>query len=362
MNKIIFFTRQEPKDTLAQYLRIKALMNLFSLAFKEEVILFNTYEPINKIKLILKTKKRIKEYLKTLDKDINIFVIDTLDPLSIKVLRKYANKNNIKVYIDIVEYADPKEKKLKIFSPSLILNHHMIKHSIKKDMTVIAISTFFINYFNKKNIKSILIPNLINEEDVSSFINKKVEDKVSFIFAGYPQKKDALDMIMLSLINLYKEGNNDFVFNIAGINEIDFFNKYPRLKESEKEIHAFAIFKGELNREEIKELYYQSDYSIVLRDPNLIVCQSGFPTKFTESLSYARPVIANLTSDIGLYLKDEYNGYIVNDFTVVALSNAIKKALDNKANRYIMFNNAYNTAKEHFLASIYIDKLLKDEE
>ena len=57
--KIILFTRQEPKETLAQYLRILKLRDLFAKAYNQEVVIFNTYEPINKIKLIFKTKKRI---------------------------------------------------------------------------------------------------------------------------------------------------------------------------------------------------------------------------------------------------------------------------------------------------------------
>ena len=358
-NKIIFFTRQEPKETLAQYLRILKLRDLFSSAFNTEVELFNTYEPINRIKLFIKTKKRIKEYLKTLDDTTKIFVIDTLEPGSIKLLRKYAIKHNIKVYIDIVEYADPKEKKLKFLSPSLILNHKMIKHSVKKDMTVLAISQWFMSFYEKKGIKSIYLPNLIDEEDYSSFVvNRK--GPASFIFAGYPQKKDALDMIVLSLVNLHKSGY-EFIFNIAGINEEEFYFKYPKLKEYESMIYSFTKFHGQLNRNEIKELYRASDFSIILRDPNLLVTQSGFPTKFMESLEYARPVIANLTSDIGLYLKDGYNGYIVNEFNPMALSTALKKALDNLDKRCIMFNNSLQTSKDYFAPSKFVDAIKENE-
>lgn len=359
-NKIIFFTRQEPKETLAQYLRILKLKDLFATAYNTEVEMFNTYEPINRIKLFIKTKKRIKEYLKAVDENTKVFVIDTLEPGSIKLLGKYAKKHGIKVYVDIVEYADPKEKKIGRLSPALILNHHMINKSVTKDMTVIAISNWFVDYYNKKDIKSILIPNLIDDKDYSFNIVDKKNEKVSFIFAGYPQKKDALDMIVKSLINIYKE-RYDFLFNIAGISEEDFFDKYPTLNDEKDVIKTFTKFHGVLSREEIKKLYHVSDFSLVLRDPNLLVTQSGFPTKFTESLSYARPVIANTTSDINMYLKDGYNGYIVSSFNIDDLSSAIKKALDNKENRSIMFKNALNSAKEYFSPSIYINKLRNED-
>lgn len=358
--QIIFFTRQEPKETLAQYSRILKLKDLFSDAYNTEVELFNTYEPINRIKLFIKTKQRIKEYLKTLDDATKIFVIDTLEPGSIKLLRRYALEHNIKVYIDIVEYADPKEKKLGALSPALRLNHHMINKSVTKDMTVIAISDWFVRYYAKKGIRTLFIPNLIDDnEDNSSFIVNRKEEKVSFIFAGYPQKKDALDMIVKTLVNIYKN-RTDFIFNIAGISEDDFFNKYPHLNSEKDIIKLFTKFHGLLNREEIRKLYYVSDYSIILRDPMLLVTQSGFPTKFSESLGYARPVIANDVSDVHLYLKDGYNGYLVDEFNIDDLSSAIKKALDNKENRSIMFKNALESSKEHFSPSIYIN-LLRNE-
>ena len=357
--KIVLFTRNEPNETLAQYQRILRIQKLFSNAYNTEVILFNTYEPINKIKLIGKTKKKIKEYLKTLNDDVHIFIIDILDPWSIKTLNKYAKAHNIKVYIDIVEYADPKEKKFGSLSPSLILNHKMIKKSVTKDMTVLAISQWFISYYQKKGIKTIYLPNLIDEEDRSDFIVDR-KGPVSFIFAGYPQKKDALDMIVLSLVEL-KENGYEFIFNIAGISEVDFFNKYPQLKQYESIIKSFAKFYGQQTRKEIKELYRASDFSIILRDPNLLVTQSGFPTKFMESLSFARPVIANLTSDIGLYLKDGYNGYIVNEFNSSALSIALKKALDNLDKRCIMFNNSLQSSKDYFSPSKFVDAIKEDE-
>ena len=195
-NKIIFFSRIKPDDTLAQFQRIKKLMSLFNKAFDEEVVLFNTHdEKLSHVQDLLKSKKKVKKYLKTLKSNVNIFVIDTLDPWSINVINRYALKHNIKVYIDLVEFVDSKDRKFGIFSPSYHVNRKTIKRAVKKNMTVIAISSYFVNYYNKKGISSVLIPNLINEEDdYSENIKKKIDKKVHFIFAGYPYKKDALDI------------------------------------------------------------------------------------------------------------------------------------------------------------------------
>lgn len=357
-NKIIFFTRRKPDLTLAHFQRTNKLMSLFKDTFKEEVILFNTYdENLSHTKLILESKKKIKRYLKTLDRNVDIFVIDDLDPRGIKVLNRYAKKHHIKVYIDIVEYADRREKRFGLLSPSLILNHKMIKGSVKKNMTVIAISSFFVNYYNKKGIKSVLIPNLVDEKEIASYQDKKSENKTSFIFAGYPQKKDALDVTMLAMLDLYKEGPRDFNFHIAGIDEEAFFIKYPRLAKYRQTIREFSVFHGCVKREAIKSLYYKAHFSIIMRDPSLKVTQSGFPTKFSESLGYGCPVIANLTSDISRYLKDKYNGFIVHGYNKKSLLEALKKAIKTQKNYEKLANNALESAKEYFLPSIYFERL-----
>ena len=358
--KIIFFIRQKPDDTLAQFQRIKKLVSLFNQAFEQEVVVFNAHDDnLSHVKEVTACKKKIKKYLKTLKPNsVSKIVIDTLDPWSINLLNRYAVKRNIKVYIDLVEFADPREKKYGYLSPSLILNHKMIKRSVKKNMTVLAISHYFMNYYAKKGISSILMPNLINEdEDNAKYLTKKIDDKVHFIFAGYPYKKDALDVTMSAMVSLNNLYPDFFSFHIAGIEEEAFFEKYKKLKKYKKEIDSFTAFHGYVKREAIKSLYLKSDFSIIMRDPSLVTCKAGFPTKFTESLSFARPVIANLTSDIGLYLKDQHNGYVVGGFNKEQLLTALKLAIEQRDLRKEMFKNALDSAKEYFSPSIYVERL-----
>ena len=358
MSKIIFFTRHKVDDTLAQYQRIKKLMVLFNKAFDQEVILFNTHDDkLSHVKDVSLSRKKIRKYLKTLKGDVDRFVIDTLDPWSINIINRYAIKRNIKVYIDLVEFNDAKEKKYGLLDPSLILNHKVIKRSVKKNMTVIAISNAFVEYFKKRNIKTVHIPNMIDEVDNSSYPKKRIDKRVHFIFAGYPYKKDALDVTMLAMVELNKKYKDSFSFHIAGIEEEAFFAKYKKLKKYRKEIKSFTAFHGYVEREAINSLYLSSDFSIIMRNPSFRTCQFGFPTKFTESLSFARPVIANITSDIDNYLTDGKNGYIVKEFNKESLLEALIKSIKQKDNRKEMFINALDTAKSFFSLNGFIERL-----
>jgi len=71
----------------------------------------------------------------------------------------------------------------------------------------------------------------------------------------------------------------------------------------------------------------QADFTVLLRSPEIRYAKAGFPTKVAESLASATPVILNLSSDLGLYIKDMREGIIVNDCSPEAMCKAFKKAL-----------------------------------
>ena len=86
--------------------------------------------------------------------------------------------------------------------------------------------------------------------------------------------------------------------------------------------------------------------------------QAGFPTKSTESLSHATPMIANITSDLGKYLVDGYNSLIVSDNTPESLETVLKKAISlSKVERAQMCQNAYDTAMEKLHTDRFIPLL-----
>ena len=54
------------------------------------------------------------------------------------------------------------------------------------------------------------------------------------------------------------------------------------------------------------------DALIFFRD-DTIVSKAGFSTKFVEATACGVPVITNLTSDINYYLKNDFNGIVLED-------------------------------------------------
>ncbi len=333
-------------------------MELFKNTFNQEIELLNFYKDCSRLGQIKNTNKMVKSFLNDNPKNIDMIVICSLDPKSIKMIRKYCLENNIKIFIDIVELASPKEKKLGSLSPSLRMNHKIVKRSVTKDMTAIVISHYFEEFYKNKGIETVYIPNLYSKEEFIEPTSKKL----TFGFIGYPQKKDALDMSLKALIELYKQVGDIFEFKVVGISEDEVFAKWPNFKKDKGIIDKFAKFYGKVNHEQVKDIYRSLDYSIIMRNPNLEVTKSGFPTKFVESLSFGRPVIANDTSDIFCYLTEGYNGYVVNSFSSESLLETLLRVISQKDSKKDIYKNAYESAIKYFDIKNFIEPLRRTYE
>ena len=98
----------------------------------------------------------------------------------------------------------------------------------------------------------------------------------------------------------------------------------------------------------------------MLRPENARYARAGFPTKVTESLASATPVICNITSDLGMYIEDMNNGIIVKECSAGAVKEAVERALDlDLADRERMCRNARDTAEEFFDYNEYASKLIE---
>ena len=343
--RIVFLTRRKEDLSSPYYLRITKLSELFKNTFNKEPEIINFYKEGSRFKQIRNTNKMVKLFVKSNPIDIGIIVICSLDPKSIKCVRKYCLENNIKLFIDIVELASPQEKKLGCLSPSLIMNHKIVKKSVTKGCTAIVISHYFEQFYKNKGIETVYIPNLYSNEIFVS----PTSNKLTFGFIGYPRKKDALDLILKALIELYKQVGDTFEFKVVGISEDELFHKWKEFEKDRGIIDKFTKFYGYTkDRDEIRNIYNSLDYSIIMRNPDLLVTKSGFPTKFVESLSYGRPVIANDTSDIFCYLTDGYNGYTVNSFSSESLLETLLRVISEKDNKKDIYKNAFESAKKYF--------------
>lgn len=193
---------------------------------------------------------------------------------------------------------------------------------------LIVISRYLNDYYQNKAMKVIQIPPLVdlNMKKWRQPIDRK-SDTITLTYVGSPGtgKKDRIDIIIKTLINIYDNFKLDFNFNIIGISNIEYTESFKDKIPSH--IEDKIKFKGRISHIEALKEIINSDFEIFIRDINL-TNNAGFPTKYVESISCGTPVITNLSSNIDDYFINDKNGIILDYTTTESLFNSLHKALN----------------------------------
>ena len=162
--------------------------------------------------------------------------------------------------------------------------------------------------------------------DSKEYCPKIVQGNViKVVYAGSPAKKDYLKECIIAFGNLTNKERERMEFHIYGADE-----NYVEDCLSEKQIPEIVAH-GRVAREDVTRALAMSDFSILLRPANERYTKAGFPTKSVEAMMNGCAMICNLTSDLGMYLKDEKNSIIVENCSSEAMTQALRKVI--KLNR-----------------------------
>lgn len=268
---------------------------------------------------------------------VDLVFFNSLGALFNKIL-KVCKKHNVKTLLEQCEWYDPSGFRFNTLDLRYIRFNDNIKNNFKNTDGIICISTLLSDYYSKLNKNTIRIPSIFDVEDIKYNDNLKNE-KVNLIYAGSVGKsKELLKPIIDAISNdKYK---NSVILNIYGVNE----NEVKANINSSLLPSNVNVF-GRVSNEKLENALMNSDYEVFIK-PERRSSNAQFPTKLAESMSYGTPVICNNTGDIGLYLKDNYNGFICDsnnfDSTLDRIIN-----LDNESYNKLRVN-ARNTALENF--------------
>ena len=215
----------------------------------------------------------------------------------------YCNLNDIKIISDCTEWYTEDGSIIKKTIKDWDTRKRMTDVHLKVD-GIISISSFLNDFYNSKDVKSLLLPPLvdINSPKWQCENVEKDEGTIVLTYAGSPGFKDRLDVI----VGVINELQNvvSVVFNIIGLDKEQFISLYSYKKHIPNNVH----FLGRIPHREVLDYLFKSDYQIFIREDN-ITTRAGFPTKFVESISAGVPVLTNLTSNIGDYLSEGVNGF-----------------------------------------------------
>lgn len=276
-------------------------------------------------------------------------------------LLKYRKRKKISLITDIVEWYDATHVSGGKYGPLALDVNYTIKKLIPKCDGVIAISSFLENYYDALGVKTIRIPQLIDTSSEKWQIpneNSFSSKHLNLVYAGVPGKKDLIDVVIGAVKEVKTEGTA-IKLHLFGPKKHQIMSVLGDNKNLVDDLSEEIVFHGIIKSAEIPRNLAKADFSVLIR-PDKRYANAGFPTKFVESLAAGVPVIANLTSDLGLYLRDEETGLVVKGSSIEELSNALKRAAKlTDSQKRVMKDVARLEAQNSFDYRLYVDNTKK---
>lgn len=250
-----------------------------------------------------KTKQLLTRWPEKID------VIITYNGSLIRWLLTFCHHRGIKLINDMTEWYSYSELKPIEWIPyafNMFITQKRVENKI-------VISHFLDQYY--KTTHNIIIPATCDASEKKWNENNEYarhivgEFKgVTLIYAGNPARKDQVHHVVNAVHRLAEEGVA-IRFLIVGTTRESYLSRYVSKLHSNK-LHKNILFLGRVSQDMIPSFYHQADFMVLLREQTR-KSNAGFPTKFAESFTSGTPVVANLTSDLGKYLKDGETGFVV---------------------------------------------------
>ncbi len=276
-------------------------------------------------------------------------------------VRDICTKKGIPLILEVCEWYDIASFKLGKLDFRYNQFNKCITKSFFKADAFITISRLLEEHFKNSGKPTIRIPTVI---DCSEFAYSEKTDnqKIKLIHAGTSvgkQRKEMFGEIMFALAE-YKE-DCPFEYTIFGSNRSTVLENIGNDNQLLESLSDTVKIVGRIPQKEMLQKYCEADFSIFVR-PDRRSSHAGFPTKLAESMAAGTPVITNNTGDIGLYLKDGFNGFLLKDGSQQSVKEVLNRIAENRDNLSEMRHNAVKTVQEHFSYMEYkqiVDNMLK---
>ncbi len=238
----------------------------------------------------------------------------------IESLRVMAEKNHIPMLHDSTEWYSPCEFAKGKRDTAYILKDRLNRKVIRKPIRVMGISTYLTEHFRSRGLQAVRIPVIMDVKNAGVSVN--TESKVKLIYAGSPANKDYLKEIVAGMCLLSEKDQQKLEMHILGADEGQI-----RALTKRQSLPACIKAYGRVSREKVEETMLRMDFAVLLRPAEERYAKAGFPTKSVEAMSHGVAMICNLSSDLGMYLKDGENAIIVNGHDEESFARGLERVL-----------------------------------
>ena len=304
----------------------------------------------------------IENYL--VQNKVDIIISSTIPFVVFKIL-EIAKKNEIPYVIEQCEWYDSSSFKFGKYNPFYREWIKMIKYKNKKLNGIIAISRLFEKYYLEQKMKAVRIPTILDIKNILPRFERKDSKIINIILAGNIEKGKENISPMIKVVNDINKFEERIHLHFYGPTKSQVIENIDKdILLSDKYIHIY----GRIPQEEVESKVREADFSFVIR-PYRRSSDAGFPTKLAESMAVGTPVIANDTGDIGLYIKNKRNGFLLKEDLENQLFECLQNILQMDKNELKeMRKEARKTAERNFdyvryvdITKNFIDEIIKNK-
>ncbi len=269
-------------------------------------------------------------------------------------LRKLCSKHSLPLTLDITEWYDVSGVKYGKFNPFYMNYTRSMEKDFKTADKFFTISTLLHNYYAATGKETLRIPTILDTSRMPPFL-KTENEKIRITYAGFSGRGKESFREILEALALLGENRKQIEVHVYGCSKAAFLARLGEDTGLFERVQETVTIKGRVPQAQVHEVFGNSDYSIFMR-PNKHSNQAGFPTKLAESLTAGTPVICNDTGDIGLYLKNGVNGFLLPDSAAPTILSVFETILAMKpAETAEMRRQARETAEASFDYRNYIE-------
>lgn len=261
---------------------------------------------------------------------------------------EFAKKKHIPYIMEQCEWYDASMFKGGRLNPYWREHINLITKKNQRLSGVIAISRLLENHYRKNEVPVIRIPTIMDVVNIKFRTEVTERNIIRIVFAGTIGKGKENFSSIFSAIKKVNGSQGRIVLDIYGPSEKDILNNLNNNIDLFNSTKGYIHVMGKIPQEEIENKLREADYTIFVR-PDRRSSHAGFPTKLAESLSVGTPVITNVTGDVGLYLVNGKNSFILQDDSTEAISFVLEKLVTVSINEMnTMRVSARNTAEHCF--------------
>ena len=245
-------------------------------------------------------------------------------------LKRLCHKHGIKLFCHVVEWFDWKHLSKKHALLNFADSEFHRRVAMGWTDGIISISDYLHAYYTRKGLKSVCIPPLLDLTDPkwksdSDRLGLAQFRPLRLLFSG-TYKRDRHDIILRSLLELRQSGAK-IVLDYLGSTREQIQQEPGVGADLLNALGAGVHFHGFVSEETVARLIRSASFGIILRD-DLRWSQACFPSKVPEFNALGVPMISNLSSDLGRYLRDGENSLVCPAVTADALCATLRRAWD----------------------------------